>query len=89
LATIVDEWEEPENPNGSVRITASLVVEKEGQKAILIGKQGSMLKRIGTEARVEIEELLGRQIYLELFVKVRTDWRQNPRMLRDLEYMQS
>ncbi len=86
LATLVDAWDE--DPNGRlIRISASIIVEKEGQKAILIGKQGSMLKRIGTEARVEIEELAGQHVYLELFVKVRPDWRQNPRMLRDLEYL--
>lgn len=84
LATIVDEWEE--RPDGVTRITASLVVEKAGQKAILIGKGGAMLKRIGTEARQEIESWTGTRVFLELFVKVRTDWRQNPRMLHDLEY---
>jgi len=82
LATVVDAWEE-DGP--MTRITISLVVEKQGQKAILIGKQGSMLRRIGTEARKEIEENLGHQVYLELFVKVREDWRQNLRMLAELE----
>jgi GTP-binding protein Era len=83
LATIVDEWEEKP---GVTRISASIVVEKAGQKAIIIGKGGAMLKRIGSEAREEIEAWTGTKVYLELFVKVRTDWRQNPRMLRDLEY---
>lgn len=84
LATVVDTWEE--TPEGLTRISASIVVEKDGQKAILIGKKGAMLKRIGTEARLEIESWTGTRVFLELFVKVRTDWRQNPRMLRDLEY---
>jgi GTP-binding protein Era len=84
LATVVDEWEERED--GLTRITASIVVEKDGQKAILIGKKGAMLKQIGTESRLEIESWTGTRVFLELFVKVRTDWRQNPRMLRDLEY---
>lgn len=83
LATLVDEWEE--RP-GVTRISASIVVEKAGQKAIIIGRGGAMLKRIGSEARLEIEAWTGTKVYLELFVKVRTDWRQNPRMLHDLEY---
>jgi len=83
LATLVDEWEEKP---GVTRISASIVVEKAGQKAIIIGRGGAMLKRIGSEARREIEAWTGTKVYLELFVKVRTDWRQNPRMLHDLEY---
>jgi len=85
VATVVDEWEESED--GKVRIAVSIVVEKDGQKAILIGKKGEMLKRIGTEARVELESLLGRKIFLELFVKVKTDWRQNPRLLKEFGYL--
>lgn len=84
LATVVDSWDESQP--GLVRISASIVVEKDGQKAILIGKRGAMLKQIGTEAREEIESWTGTKVFLELFVKVRTDWRQNPRMLHDLEY---
>lgn len=86
LASVVDNWEEDPD-TGMVNILCSIIVEKPGQKAILIGKGGSMLKRIGTEARLEIEELVGQKVYLELFVKVRAEWRQNPRMLRDLEYI--
>lgn len=83
LATVVDSYEQTPK---MIRITVSIVVEKDGQKAIMIGKGGSMLRRIGTEARQELEELLDSSVYLELFVKVRTDWRQNLRMLHDLEY---
>lgn len=90
LATVVDLWEEEQRPQGRLtRISASIVVEKQSQKAIIIGRQGSMLKEIGAAARKEIEALLGNQVHLELFVKVREDWRQNPRMLRDLEYLNS
>jgi GTP-binding protein Era len=85
-AVLVDDWEEPEE--GVVRISASIIVEKASQRAILIGKQGQFIKRIGTQARLEIEALIGRQVYLELFVKVREDWRMNPRMLHELEYME-
>ena len=59
------------------RISAVIFVEREGQKAIVIGKQGSMLKHIGTRARQQIERILGVKIYLELFVKVREGWRDN------------
>jgi GTP-binding protein Era len=83
-AVLVESWEEPDE--GTVRISASIIVEKTSQRAILIGKQGQFIKQIGTLARQEIEELLGRQVYLELFVKVREDWRMNPRMLQELEY---
>lgn len=82
-AVVVDEWiEEP----GKVLIRAEIVVEKPGQRAILIGKQGQFLKKIGTEARLEIEKLIEQSVFLELFVKVREDWRMNPRLLHELHY---
>jgi GTP-binding protein Era len=59
------------------RISAVIFVEREGQKAIIIGKQGSMLKHIGTRARQQIERILGVKVFLELFVKVREGWRDN------------
>ena len=59
------------------RISAVIFVEREGQKAIVIGKQGSMLKHIGTRARQQIERILGVKVFLELFVKVREGWRDN------------
>jgi GTP-binding protein Era len=87
VATVVEGWEEDEEEN-LARISVAIVVEKESQKPIIIGKKGQMIKDIGTKARQEIEKLLGRPVYLDLFVKVRNDWRQNPRMLRDLEFLQ-
>ncbi|MBV6458225.1 MAG: GTPase Era [Fimbriimonadaceae bacterium] len=87
VATLIEEWEE--DPEGDlVRINASIIVEKESQKPIIIGQRGQMIKEIGTKARQEIESLIGKRVFLELFVKVRSEWRQNPRMLRDLEYTQ-
>lgn len=83
VAVMVDEWEDEE---ALLRISASIYVEKASQRAILIGKQGQFIKKIGTEARAEIEELLGRKIFLELQVRVKEDWRMNPRMLQELEY---
>ena len=60
-----------------VNISADIVCEKQSHKQIIIGKNGSMLKNIGTKARVEIEEILGKKVMLELFVKVREDWRED------------
>ena len=84
IGCVVDHWEEA---NGRTTIIASLICEKDGQKAILIGKKGAMAKEIGTLARAEIEDLIEGQVFLELHVKVRPEWRQNPRMLHELDYM--
>lgn len=63
------------------KISAVIFVERDGQKAIVIGKQGSMLKHIGTRARQQIERILGVKVFLELFVKVREGWRDNPQQV--------
>ncbi len=67
-----------------VRIEASILVERENQKGILIGKHGAMLKQIGTSARHEIEKFLGAKVFLGLFVKVRPKWREDPRILEEM-----
>jgi GTP-binding protein Era len=85
VAVLVDSFEER---GKLIRIRATLYVEREGQKGILIGKGGGTLKKIGTEARLELEELLGVKIFLELFVKVQKDWRNRPRMVRQLDWRQ-
>jgi len=72
--------------NGVVYIGAVIFVERESQKGIIIGKQGSMLKQIGREARMDIEALLGSRIFLELWVKVKKDWRNHELVLRDLGF---
>lgn len=79
----VESWEETER---LLKIRAVIYVEREGQKAILIGTQGSMLKKIGTLAREELELLLGRKIFLELFVKVRPKWRQDPTFVNAIDW---
>jgi len=68
------------------KIAAAIYVERTGQKAILIGKQGAMLKQIGTAARKEIESLLGTRVFLELFVKVREDWRSSRGFVEELDW---
>ena len=69
-----------------VRIKAEIVVQRESQKAILLGEKGSMIRRLGTEARQSIEAFLGSKVYLELFVKVRPKWRDNEMHLREYGY---
>ncbi len=71
-SVVIDQYEEGER---LTKIAATIYVERDGQKAIIIGKQGSMLKQIGTSARLQIERLLGTKVFLELFVKVKSNWR--------------
>ena len=80
-AVVIDRFEEDEKLH---RIFASIFVERESQKAIVIGKAGQKLKQIGTEARLELEAFFGRKIFLELHVKVRKHWRDDEGMLRSL-----
>jgi len=68
------------------RIAATIYCEREGQKAILIGKQGANLKKIGTHARQQIERLLGTKVYLELFVKVKAHWRDSRAFVQELDW---
>jgi GTPase len=82
-AVVVQQFEEGER---LVRIAATIYCEREGQKAILIGQRGAMLKKIGTSARHDIEKLLGTKAFLELFVKVRENWRESRVFLDDLDW---
>jgi len=68
------------------RIAAAIFCEREGQKRILVGRQGQMLKKIGTAARLEIEKMLGTKVYLELFVKVRANWREARGFVEELDW---
>ena len=74
--------------NGKDKFDINIYVERDSQKGIIIGKQGKMLKEIGIEARKEIESLLGIQIYLELWVKVKEDWRKKKPFLKELGYVE-
>ena len=68
------------------RIEATIWVERDSQKPIVIGKQGAMLKRISTEARKDMERLFGGKVFLQVWVKVRRSWTDDERMLRQLGY---
>ncbi len=72
--------------NGVVQISAIIYVERDSQKGIVIGKQGALLKQVGQLARLDIERLLGSKIFLELWVKVKKDWRNRDRVLKDLGF---
>jgi GTP-binding protein Era len=100
-AVVIEKFEEPApnlTPNGKPRkpspgaklpltkIAAAIYCERTGQKAILIGKGGEMLKRIGTAARKDIEGLLGTRVFLELFVKVQEEWRSSRGFIEELDW---
>jgi GTP-binding protein Era len=70
-----------------VRIAAVIYVARDSQKGIIIGHKGSMLKRVGTGARKETEAFLGKKVFMEIYVKVSRDWRDNPRMLKKFGYL--
>lgn len=83
VAVMVDKWEDTPK---LVRIAATIYVERPGQKTIVIGAGGAMLKRIGTAARSEIEALVGKKVFLETFVKVQPNWRENPEFLQAIDW---
>lgn len=85
VAVIVEEFlEDPEKQRITIR--AVIYVERDSQKGIVIGKGGLMLKAVGTAARLELERLIGTKVYLELWVKVKKDWRGNESLLTELGY---
>ncbi|MUV07374.1 GTPase Era [Planococcaceae bacterium Storch 2/2-2] len=84
VAVAIEKIEREEN--GKLHIMANVIVERSSQKGILIGKGGTMMKRVGTEARRDIERLLGSKVYLELWVKVQKDWRNKQVHLRELGF---
>ena len=83
IAVLIDSFEEKTD---LIRIRATIYVEREGQKGILIGKGGETVRKIGTLARKEIESILGTHIFIELFVKVQPNWRQNAALVRQLDW---
>jgi GTP-binding protein Era len=82
-AILIDTWEETPK---LVRIGATIYVERPGQKTILIGNRGEMLKQIGSEARRELEQRLERKVFLSLFVKVKPNWREDPSFVSAVDW---
>ena len=82
-AILIDTWEERRQ---LVRIGATIYVERSGQKTILIGRKGEMLKKIGTEAREQIERLTGHKVFLSLLIKVKPKWREDPSFLSTVDW---
>src|SRR5215203_168934 len=83
-AVAVDQFDEPDRPGGLLRVYCTILVETESQKPIVIGRAGSMIKKIGTEARKDLEAFFNCKVYLDLRVKVKPDWRDDERALDDL-----
>jgi GTP-binding protein Era len=83
-AVVLDRWEEDEE-KGLTRIFATILVDREGQKKIVVGRQGQMIKAIGTAARLDLEQFLERRVYLDLHVRVEPDWREDKGLLASLD----
>ncbi|MBN8190998.1 GTPase Era [Bacillus sp. NTK074B] len=85
IAVVIDKMERKQDKD-LIDVIATIIVERDSQKGIVIGKQGSMLKEVGKRSRVDIENLLGSKVYLELWVKVQKDWRNRSSNLRDFGF---
>ena len=86
VAVVIEEIQRDDRQENLINVAATVIVERKSQKGILIGKQGKMLKEIGTLARADITNLLGSKIYLELWVKIQKDWRNKKIHLTDFGY---
>jgi GTP-binding protein Era len=83
-AVVVDKFEEPERPGGLMSLHCTIVVDRESQKPIVIGRGGEMIKRIGTAAREDLERFFDTKVFLDLHVRVKSEWREDERVLNDL-----
>ena len=96
MAVIVDQWtqEKPRSTKrkqklqGLLKLSATVYVERAGQKKILVGSQGAMLKQVGSSARKQLESWVGSQVFLELFVKVQPKWREQKKFVQSLDFHQ-
>lgn len=86
IAVVMDSMQRRDN--GAVYVGATIIVERDSQKGIVIGKQGKMLKEVGRKARADIEALLGSKVFLELWVKVQKDWRNKVNFIRQMGYLE-
>jgi GTP-binding protein Era len=83
-AVVIDRFEEPAEGRDLMRLFCTIVVDRESQKPIVVGRGGEMVKRIGTAAREELERFFGMRVYLDLHVKVKSEWREDERVLGDI-----
>jgi GTPase len=83
-AVIIDRFEEPEPPSRLLRLYCTIVVERESQKPIVVGKGGDMIKKIGTAAREELERFFDLKVFLDLHVRVKAEWREDETVLSDI-----
>jgi GTPase len=83
-AVVVDRFEEPPSEGGLLKLYCTIVVDRESQKAIVVGKGGEMIKRIGTAAREELERFFSTRVFIDLHVRVAVDWREDERVLQDI-----
>ncbi len=83
-AVVIDRFEEPEGPKGILRLYCTIVVDRESQKPIVVGRGGDMIKRIGTAAREELERFFATRVFLDLHVRVKAEWREDDHVLNDL-----
>jgi GTP-binding protein Era len=83
-AVVIDRFEEPAEEGGLLRLYCTIVVDRESQKPIVVGKGGEMVKRIGIAAREELERFFSTHVFLDLHVRVSTDWREDERLLQDI-----
>jgi GTP-binding protein Era len=82
-AVVVDKFEEPDE-KGLLRLYCSILVERESQKPIVIGRHGDMIRTIGTAARLELERFFDTRVFLDLHVKVKGEWREDDRLLDEM-----
>lgn len=83
-AVVVDRFEEPATPKDLLRIYCTIVVDRESQKPIVVGRAGEMIKKIGTAARLELEKFFDTRVFLDLHVRVKSEWRDDDRILHDI-----
>jgi GTP-binding protein Era len=83
-AVVIDRFEEAEGKNGILRLYCTIVVDRDSQKPIILGKGGDMIKKIGTAARLELEQFFSTRVFLDLHVRVREEWREDERILGEI-----
>ena len=83
-AVVVDRFEEPESEKGLLKLYCTIVVERESQKPIVVGRGGDMIKRIGIAAREDLERFFDTRVFLDLHVRVKSEWREDDGVLKDI-----